>query len=95
MAALMGLDYATGVVERGALQQLQKRGVVVVPHGNYIERYPNHISRQEALQQLDLPGGEFVYLFLGLLRPYKGVEDLIDAFNKLAPPTGRLLIVGI
>ncbi|MBE9513439.1 MAG: glycosyltransferase [Chloroflexi bacterium] len=36
----------------------------------------------------------FVYLFLGLIRPYKGVEELIDAFEKLELPNSRLLIVG-
>jgi len=69
-------------------------GVIVVPLGNYIGRYPNQISRLEARRQLGLPNDAFVYLFLGLLRPYKGVEELIDAFEKLELSTNRLLIVG-
>jgi len=33
-----------------------------------------------------LPGDAFVYLFLGLLRPYKGLEDLFEAFETLEWP---------
>jgi len=66
----------------------------VVPLGNYIGHYPNDISRSEARQQLDLPDDAFVYLFLGMIRPYKGVEELIHAFEKLDLPACRLLIVG-
>ncbi len=72
----------------------RKDGVTVIPHGNYIGSYPNQVSRLEARQQLGLPDDGFVYLFLGLLRPYKGVEDLIDAFEQLKLPKGQLLIVG-
>lgn len=68
--------------------------VTVVPLGNYIGCYPNRISRLEARQQLGVPSDAFVYSFLGLLRPYKGVEDLIEAFEKLGTPMDRLLIVG-
>ena len=70
------------------------RGVTVIPHGNYVGYHPNRVSRLEARRQLGLPGESFVYLFLGLLRPYKGVEDLIRSFNKFDPSTGVLLIVG-
>lgn len=72
----------------------RKEGVTVVPHGNYTGCYPNQISRVKARRQLGLPDDAFVYLFLGLLRPFKGVEDLIEAFKKLELPMGQLLIVG-
>jgi len=72
----------------------RKNGVIVVPLGNYVGHYPNQLSRLEARRQLDLPDDAFVYLFLGLLRPYKGVEELIDAFEKLELSTSWLLIVG-
>ena len=68
--------------------------VTVVPHGNYITHYVNQISRRGARQQLGVPEDAFVYLFLGMIRPYKGVPELIDAFRKLDLPAGQLLIVG-
>lgn len=72
----------------------RKNNVTVVPVGNYIGCYPNQISRLEARRQLGLSDDSFVYLSFGLLRPYKGMEDLIDAFEKLEWPKGQLLIVG-
>lgn len=81
---------------RHILETVHKRrnGVRVIPIGNYVGHYPNEISQLEARQQLSLPEDAFVYLFLGWIRPYKGVEDLIAAFEKLDLPDGQLLIVG-
>ena len=72
----------------------RKRGIAVVPHGNYMGYYPNYVSKSEARRNLGLPGDAFVYLFLGLLRPYKGLEDLFDAFKKLEGAKARLLVAG-
>jgi glycosyltransferase involved in cell wall biosynthesis len=43
---------------------------------------------------LGLPGHAFVYLFLGQIRRYKGVEDLLSAFAQLADGTNCLLLAG-
>lgn len=72
----------------------RKSGIFVVPHGNYIGYYVNNVSRSEARRKLGLPADSFVYLFLGLLRPYKGLEDLFAAFQKLEGPKARLLVAG-
>lgn len=72
----------------------RKTGISVIPHGNYIGYYENQVSRSEARSRLKLPDDSFVYLFLGLLRPYKGLEDLISAFKKLESSKVRLLVAG-
>jgi len=72
----------------------RKSGISVIPHGNYIGYYPNQVSKTEARLRLGLPGDAFVYLFLGLLRPYKGLEDLFEAFETLEWPGARLLVAG-
>ncbi len=72
----------------------RKNAVHVIPHGNYIGYYPNRISKSDARKQLDVPEGSFVYLFLGLIRPYKGLEELFNAFKKLDEPDARLLVAG-
>jgi len=72
----------------------RKDGVIVIPHGNYIGYYPNNTSKYDARRQLGLEIEDFVYLFFGTLRPYKGLEDLLDAFSKLEMPPARLLIAG-
>lgn len=76
------------------IEYRRKNAVHVIPHGNYIGYYPNRISKSDARKQLDVPEGSFVYLFLGLIRPYKGLEELFSAFKKLDGPNARLLVAG-
>lgn len=68
--------------------------VVIVPHGHYIDAYPNHIDRSAARDRLALPADAFVFLSLGLIRPYKGLEALLHAFRDLPTPEARLLVAG-
>ncbi len=68
--------------------------VHVIPHGSYVGAYPNHCTGQEARERLGLPGHAFVYLFLGQIRRYKGVEGLLNAFNRLSDGTSCLVLAG-
>ena len=72
----------------------QPRRIYVVPHGSYIGAYPNDCTRQEARARLGLADNAFVYLFLGQVRRYKGVEDLIAAFTQLPDGVCRLCLAG-
>jgi len=72
----------------------RRRGVYIVPHGSYIGAYPNECSREEARRVLGLPQEGFIYLFLGRLRPYKGVEELLYAFRRLEDEDALLLVAG-
>lgn len=65
----------------------------VIPHGNYIGWYPNTITQGEARRKLGIKEDGFVYLFFGVIRGYKGVEELIDSFEKLEGEN-TLLIAG-
>ncbi len=56
--------------------------IAVIPHGLY-DQYPI-LRKEESKSQLGVRG-KFVLLFFGLLRPYKGVSHLIQAFEKLPP----------
>lgn len=68
--------------------------VHVIPHGSYIGAYPNSCTHEEARKRLNLPQDAFVYLYLGQIRPYKGVEDLVDAFGRLPAGNQRLVLAG-
>ncbi len=65
----------------------------VIPHGHYVNSYPNTIGKSDARKQLSLPIDARIFLFLGRIEPYKGVSELIDAFLQL-PPNSHLLIAG-
>ena len=68
--------------------------VHIIPHGSYIGAYPNSCTREEARSRLNLPQDAFVYLYLGQIRPYKGIDDLINAFTNLPAGNQRLLLAG-
>lgn len=68
--------------------------VQVIPHGLY-DQYQK-VSRQEAQHMLGL-NGDYVVLSFGLVRPYKGIPNLIKAFGELPADIAqrsRLLIAG-
>jgi glycosyltransferase involved in cell wall biosynthesis len=68
--------------------------VRVIPHGafDYLARLPEEKPLPPELEGAEGP----VILCFGLLRPYKGVENLIEAFGRLAGsnPDAELWIVG-
>lgn len=66
----------------------------VVPEGSYTEVYPNVISREEARQRLKIPSQTRVFLYIGLIKPYKGILELIRAFNQLGREDSTLIIAG-
>ena len=68
--------------------------VHVIPHGNYCEAYENKTPRSDARKRIGLQPGQFVFLFLGQIRSYKGVMELIDAFGTVRDRAARLLIAG-
>jgi glycosyltransferase involved in cell wall biosynthesis len=81
-----------------ALQQLAAQGMtpthsIHIPHGNYIGTYPDTISRAAARKQLQLPADKPVLLCFGLIRAYKGIETLLDAFASLPENNRPYLII--
>jgi glycosyltransferase involved in cell wall biosynthesis len=66
--------------------------VRVIPHGafDYLTRLPEEVPIDRAVGALD---GRKVVLCFGLMRPYKGIEVLIEAFAS-APEDAVLLVVG-
>jgi glycosyltransferase involved in cell wall biosynthesis len=64
--------------------------VRVIPHGafDYLTRQPDETPLPDEFAAVEAP----VILFFGLIRPYKGVDVLLDAFRSLAG--AELWIVG-
>lgn len=68
--------------------------LAVVPHGNYEACYSNNITRDKARKSLQLPQEAVVLLFIGVIKPYKGLIELIDAFCRLQGDDVYLVIAG-
>lgn len=65
----------------------------VIDHGNWIGYYANSVGRASARAKFGLRDGDFVFLFIGLCKPYKNLEELLDAFATL-PDAAVLMIAG-
>ena len=75
--------------------RLEKNKVLVVPHGVY-DSYFREYSRNTARKELGVTEN-FVLLYFGLIRKYKGIPSLVQAFNNLPPAVAgdsRLIIAG-
>lgn len=69
--------------------------VSIIPIGNYNNYYKNKITKERARKILNLNNTDFIFLFFGLVKKYKGIEDLVTAFEKLKFNNKvKLLIVG-
>ncbi|CUH40866.1 Chondroitin polymerase [Jannaschia seosinensis] len=68
----------------------------VARHGAYVGAYPDFITRAQARDELRIEPDEEVILFLGQIRPYKGLDALLAAFREILPrrPRARLVIAG-
>jgi glycosyltransferase involved in cell wall biosynthesis len=67
--------------------------LVSIEHGHWIGYYPRGIGRDDARRKLQLDESVYVYLFVGLCKPYKNLENLIAAFAS-QPPGTVLVIAG-
>jgi len=81
------------VIEKYQLSTKSDR-VQIIPHGNYLGNYPNTLAQKEARNLLELPVDCKVFLFLGQIRPYKGIPELLDAFTQIAGVREILIIAG-
>lgn len=70
--------------------------LTVISHGHYRDIYPPAISQMEARKKLNLPSDGYLYLNLGMIRPYKGIENLLEVWqsNQAVFQSHTLLIVG-
>ncbi len=85
---------------RAAMARLTRAPVCVVPHGSLTLRsdLAGYVRDQRAAARgrLGLPADAEVVLLFGHLRPYKGLDVLLDAFCgvRARRPHARLLVVG-
>jgi glycosyltransferase involved in cell wall biosynthesis len=66
----------------------------VVPHGHYRDVYPDRLDRTQARARLGLQSDAVVFVFVGQVRPYKGVDCLCRAFREVRSDRARLVVAG-
>lgn len=65
-----------------------------LPHPSYIDIYPQNPNSKFTRNNFHIKEDDFVFLFLGQIRPYKNVELLIEAFQNLKLEKAKLIIAG-
>jgi GT2 family glycosyltransferase/glycosyltransferase involved in cell wall biosynthesis len=73
--------------------RLPSEKLVLAEHGNYVGVLPDFVNRVEARRKFGIPDDATVFLFLGQVRSYKGIDDLISAFCKVATDQNCWLII--
>jgi glycosyltransferase involved in cell wall biosynthesis len=76
--------------------RLDPARVVVIPHSSYTGVYPQEMGRRKARRRLGLDETHRVLSTLGQIRPYKGIDRLLEAFERepLDARDLRLLVAG-
>ena len=72
----------------------RSRRVSILPLPGYADAHPNTISAVQARARLGIQQDRFVVGFIGGVRPNKGLEDLIAAFERAKLDDAVLLIAG-
>lgn len=73
--------------------QLTRVPVSIIPHGHYRDHYTVPADVAAFRQKLALDQ-QPVFLFFGLMRPYKNIPNLIRAWKQLPTPRPQLVVAG-
>jgi glycosyltransferase involved in cell wall biosynthesis len=84
------------VAEAEVYYRLDRSRLVVIPHSSYLGQYPDWVSPSAARQRLGFGPEHKVLIALGGLKPYKGLDRLLDVFEELGneDPALQLLVAG-
>jgi glycosyltransferase involved in cell wall biosynthesis len=66
---------------------------VLVAHSSYLGWYPDLVPRAEARRRLGLLPHEVALLALGGIRPYRGLDRLLEVFETLSAGDARLRLL--
>lgn len=90
------VHHQAALLELADLYQFNPGKATVIPHGHYRTIYGEAIAPEAARAILGLPNTGKVYLNLGMLRPYKGIERLLQTWRDHPEVTANhtLLIAG-
>lgn len=74
---------------------IPREKLLQVPHPSYHGVYPSWMSREQARLELGIAPDARVFLLIGRVQPYKGLTELLDAFDELceAEPGRNVLLV--
>lgn len=81
--------------EKNILNDFKHKKIAVINHPSYYGLYNTNISEIDARKKLGIPPKSYVFSFIGHIKEYKGVLDLIIAFKSKRFENSYLLIAGL
>lgn len=75
------------------LYKLPAEKTFTIPHCSYLGVYPQSLKRGEARADLGLAEDDTAVLFLGQMRPYKGLDVLLPALSRLGESRDDLVLL--
>lgn len=82
------------LVDAFRLPAAASRKMRTIPHGHFLDAYPDETTRAAARAELGLSQDATVLLFFGWIRRYKNVPAFIDVFTSLDRDDLRLVVAG-
>ena len=73
---------------------IKRSRISVMIQGHYADYYPPAPTQQEARSQLDISSDSIVLLFFGHIRPYKGIDKLMNSFSQTDVENAQLIVLG-
>ena len=92
LGAVDGFVYMSEQVHR-ELREYTSAPAIFSPHPMF-ENFGQRVERAAACEKLGLDPLKRYLLFFGLIRDYKGLDLLLEAFEKIDDPDLRLLVAG-
>lgn len=72
---------------------IEAKKIEVIPHGDLSAVFGELPPPEEARKSLPIPETLPLFLIFGVIEDYKGIDEVVEAWKKLAPPA-RLAIIG-
>ena len=91
-AVIVHCEYGRTLLQR---KLLRSDNVFVIPLGDYSPYLPPLPGRESARKLLEFEPNDIVFLFFGMIRPYKQVPELIREFQFVPGDNLRLVITGV
>jgi len=84
------------IINQSPLLHLYKHKIVVIPNGINLKDFKIAYPKEECKRKLRIPESDKVILFVGVLRPFKGVDVLIKAMQFVTEifQNVQLIIIG-
>lgn len=82
------------IIKTYGLSKKVREKINIVPHGHFIDSYENSVSQDQARDTLGIDRNSKVFLYFGMIRPYKGIGELLNGFRGIKSSSANLLIVG-